>query len=316
MSKSTPLVSIGLPVYNGAAFLSRSLDSLLQQTQTNFELIISDNASMDETESICRAYAAKDRRVSYYRNESNIGLPANFNRVFHLSTGKYFQWATADDICQPGHLSRCVEVLERDATVVLAYTRAMFIDAEGTPIEMKDPGWNLMSQSAKARFRYVIFAGHWNNALLGVMRADALSKTRLLPTYPAGDFRLLGELSLLGKLCEVQDYLFYRRLHSGASSQTGKSLDTRLRYYWGHNGKFCLPYSSLILDHCFSVWHSKLTFSDKLSLMHALLVRARWGRRRIFEELKEASTTYLLRHQLGSTNGPSLSSPGPTGESK
>jgi glycosyltransferase involved in cell wall biosynthesis len=308
MSKSMPLVSIGLPVHNGGAFLSRSLDSLLGQTETDLEIIISDNASTDETESICRAYVAKDSRVSYCRNESNLGLPANFNRVFQLSTGRYFKWATADDICQPEYLRRCVDVLDRDATVVLAYPRSSFIDADSNPVEMKDPGWNLRSQSAKDRFRYIVFAGHWNNAGLGLIRASALSKTRLLPKYPAGDFRLLGELSLLGKFFEIPEYLFCRRLHSAASSQNGQSLDARLRYYWGHEGSFCLPYGSLILDHFLTVWHSNLAFSDKLSLTRSLFLCARWGRRHIFNELREACTTYVLPHWTKSTNGRPLTS--------
>src|SRR5215213_6401610 len=91
-------VSIGLPVYNGDRFLARSLDSLLAQTMPDFELIISDNASSDGTAEICRAYARRDRRIRCVRNEHNLGVYRNFNRVFQLSSGKYFKWAAADDV--------------------------------------------------------------------------------------------------------------------------------------------------------------------------------------------------------------------------
>src|SRR5665648_303497 len=96
VNQNVPLVSIGLPVYNGADFVRQSIDSLLSQTFTDFELIICDNASTDNTEQICQAYAAKDPRVHYYRNPRNLGAPGNYNRTVKLSKGKFFKWAAAD----------------------------------------------------------------------------------------------------------------------------------------------------------------------------------------------------------------------------
>src|SRR5262249_32985361 len=121
MNSRKPRVSIGLYVYNGARFLEDTLDSLLAQTYTDFELIISDNASTDRTEEICRTYAAKDQRVRYYRSKKNVGVGRNCNRVFELATGDYFKWATADDLCKPELVARCLELLENDRPVVLAY---------------------------------------------------------------------------------------------------------------------------------------------------------------------------------------------------
>jgi glycosyltransferase involved in cell wall biosynthesis len=83
VSNNKPRVSIGLPVYNGERFLKEALDSLLAQIYTDFELIISDNASTDQIESICRTYAASDRRIRYYRNKENVGAAHNFNRVLN-----------------------------------------------------------------------------------------------------------------------------------------------------------------------------------------------------------------------------------------
>ena len=96
-----PTVSIGMPVYNGVPFLNEALDSILAQTYRDFELVISDNASTDETESICRAYAASDPRIRYYRQQENLGAMPNFNRVCELSRGQYFKWAACDDVCSP-----------------------------------------------------------------------------------------------------------------------------------------------------------------------------------------------------------------------
>ncbi|MEO1673070.1 MAG: glycosyltransferase, partial [Cyanobacteria bacterium J06631_2] len=87
MNKNNPLVSIGMPVYNGANFIREALDSILSQTFDNFELVICDNASIDETEKICREYASKDSRIHYHRSQQNLGATWNFNRVFELASG-------------------------------------------------------------------------------------------------------------------------------------------------------------------------------------------------------------------------------------
>lgn len=96
-SGRTPTVSIGMPVYNGAEYIRETLDALLAQTFTDFELIISDNASTDETAEICREYAERDLRIVYIRQEGNIGARANFQLVLDKARGAYFMWAAADD---------------------------------------------------------------------------------------------------------------------------------------------------------------------------------------------------------------------------
>jgi len=114
-----PRVSIGLPVYNGENYLEEAIDSILAQTYKDFELIISDNASTDRTPDICQAYANKDPRIRYYRNEKNIGAAVNFNRVFELSSSEYFKWAAHDDIIAPDYISECIEILDNDDSIVL-----------------------------------------------------------------------------------------------------------------------------------------------------------------------------------------------------
>src|SRR4051794_35048945 len=104
-----PQVSIGLPVFNGERYLASALDCLINQDFDDFELIISDNASTDATESICRDYAEKDKRIRYFRNEANIGATQNYNRVFELASGEYFKWASHDDECHPSLIRRCLE---------------------------------------------------------------------------------------------------------------------------------------------------------------------------------------------------------------
>ena len=128
MTWNGPLVSIGLPVFNGDRFLRESIDSLLAQSFSDFELVISDNASTDDTSAICEEYERADSRIRYVRNKTNIGGFRNHNKVFELSTGKYFAWASHDDIRLPKYIESCVEVLERSRETILCYTKTTIID--------------------------------------------------------------------------------------------------------------------------------------------------------------------------------------------
>ena len=103
---STPRLSIGLPVYNGADYLAQSLDSLLGQTYEDFELILSSNASTDATDDICRAYAARDSRIRFFRQPTNIGAVPNHYFVFEQATGELFKWASGDDLYARDLLAR------------------------------------------------------------------------------------------------------------------------------------------------------------------------------------------------------------------
>ena len=114
---SRPRVSVGMRVYNGERFLRPAIESVLAQTDTDFELIISDNASTDATSEICRAYAARDPRIRYVRNATNIGAVRNFNRAFQLSTAEYYKLANADDVCAPTLMERCAAVLDTHPAV-------------------------------------------------------------------------------------------------------------------------------------------------------------------------------------------------------
>lgn len=98
MMKKKGFVSIGMPVYNGEKFIDAAIQSLLHQTHRNFELIISDNASTDTTETICRKYAVKDKRIKYFRQPQNFGAERNFKFVLDEAYGEYFMWASCDDI--------------------------------------------------------------------------------------------------------------------------------------------------------------------------------------------------------------------------
>jgi len=273
-----PRVSVGVPVRNGERFLVETLDSLLAQTFTDFELIISDNASTDKTEAICREFAAKDSRVRYYRSPQDVGLANNYNALFARAEGDYFKWAAADDIHEPEYLARCLEVLERDPSVVLAYGKTRFIDENGGPLSNTDPGFDLRSDAAPERLRYVIYAEHWVNAIFGLIRKEVLAKTSLLPSYPGADYALLGELAVRGKFFEVHEPLLLRRLHPAASSQNTSDPSWRVRFWTGGGGR-SMPFWSRSRDHWITIMRSGLTPLEKISLGGSL-VRSMVSRRR------------------------------------
>jgi glycosyltransferase involved in cell wall biosynthesis len=208
-------VSIGLPVYDGEKYLRQALDSLLAQSFEDFELIIADNASTDATQAICESYAARDQRIRYYRNDSNIGAAPNFNRVFDLATGPYFRWAAHDDICSPRVLEKCVEVLDRDASVVLSHPRAVAIDENGQVIdnymEKYDSLKNADSRVAQARFYDFTNRRHACFQVFGLIRTAALAETPRIGSYTGSDRVLLAELSLKGRIVEIAEPLYVRR---------------------------------------------------------------------------------------------------------
>lgn len=239
MSSATPRVSIAMPVYNGERFVRQSLDSLLAQTFTDFELVIVDNCSTDGTEAICREYLARDRRVRYVRNERNIGGPANFRRSFELCSAEYHKWSTADDYWDPTVVEKGVALLDADPDLVLAYPRTKVVNEHGDLIREFDDHLHLMDEAPSRRFRKVLDTSTLCHAHLGVLRRSAMLRTTLIGGELASDIRFLAELSLQGKFAVIPEYLFYRRFHQDASSWERENMDRQRAYYApGRNGAF------------------------------------------------------------------------------
>jgi glycosyltransferase involved in cell wall biosynthesis len=231
----SPLVTVGLPVYNSERYVRQSLDSLLAQTYPDFTLIISDNASTDGTEQICRQYAATDSRVRYFRNARNIGNPRNFNRVFKLASSltspKYLKWSTADDFWAPTFLERALEVMERDPAIALCYPQAWFVDSSGGNAQPFDDVLHLMQDDPYQRFRTLLERIQRAHQHLGLIRMSCLRNTHLLGTYVSSDITLLAELALHGKFFELPERLFFRRFHETSGSWKRGDASHDLKFY-------------------------------------------------------------------------------------
>src|SRR5437879_2557042 len=273
MTCTTPRVSIGVAVYNGERYLAEALDSLLAQTFEDFELTICDNASTDRTGEIGRDYAAQDTRVRYARNARNLGVMGNFRRAFELSRGQYFRWAAADDLSAPQSLARCVEVLDREPAVVLAYPKTRFIDEHGRVILDYDDRLHLQSPRPRERFRQVLERLGRCNAAYGLMRADVLKRARLFGDFLSSDVVFLAELSLYGTFWEVPEFLFYRRFHPGASSSMDR---VQLRTFWdpSHGRRIFLREWRHLLELVRAVARAPLEATEKLRAGRFLMLRA------------------------------------------
>lgn len=217
-SQNSPLVSIGVPVYNGERFLGKALDSILGQTYHSLEVIICDNASTDGTQRICEGYAARDKRIKYFRNPVNLGAARNYNLTVEKASGKYFKWAAHDDICAPTFIERCVTILENEPDVSLAYPKTMIIDADGKFMSNHEDEFNFREREPQQRWRRFCLAPLDCNAVFGVMRTDLLRSTACIGAYESSDRVLLGEFALLGEIAEVPERLFHRRYHEQIST--------------------------------------------------------------------------------------------------
>lgn len=226
MNGNNPRLSIGMPVFNGEKYIECALNSILDQTYKNFEIIISDNASTDRTQSICLDYKAQDNRIRYYCNEENLGAPANYNRVFCLSTGKYFKWAAHDDVLAPQYIEKCMNVLEHDPSIVLCHSKVGRINEDGDLVGNWDD-WtlgNIDSHKPHERFRDMISNRNTGLTFMGIIRSENLIKTPLHGDYIGADLNLTAELSLMGRMHEIQEHLFFRRDHKLAYSNIYNTL--------------------------------------------------------------------------------------------
>jgi len=211
---SGPTVSVGLPVFNGERYLEEAIWSILTQTYDDLELIIADNASTDTTQEICVRIAAQDPRIRYYRNESNLGAARNYNITLEHANGTYFKWFAHDDVCAPDFIRVCVEALEKDADIVLAYPTPIDIDENGDVIGPRDAGLHFDDPNPVQRFRDTMRKGHACLPVFGLTRTDVLRRTGQHGNYPSADRVLLSELALWGKLSEIPEELYLHREHA------------------------------------------------------------------------------------------------------
>jgi len=263
-----PLVSIGVPVFNGEKGLANALDSLLKQDYQNFEIIISDNGSTDSTQQICEEYVGKDFRVKYSRSEENKGSVWNFNRVYSLSSGKYFMWAAHDDSREPTFVSECVKMLEKNPDAVLCQVHtAMYIEGREDVLCVADLNSFEGEMRLVDRYRETL-KSFPATAIYGLYRSSAMGKTLLFQKSIATDLAFIQELSIYGEFVQVPKVLFsyYGREKWNTVHEDYKTFFGKEKKPWWY-----LPFVVLFFSHWKRVSCAAIPFMVKLRLWSVLI---------------------------------------------
>ncbi|MBN1464118.1 glycosyltransferase family 2 protein [candidate division KSB1 bacterium] len=278
MMNAHPLISVGMPVYNGERYLSQAIDSILAQSFADFTLIISDNASIDRTQAICQDYANRDSRIRYIRQPKNLGGPRNWNYLFSCSQSPYFKWASANDLCHPDFLSGCKKILDERHDVVLCYPRTKFIDENGQVSKEYQDVLDIQDENSTDRFIRLLMTMKLNNAESGLMRASALRKTALEGIHQGGDINLMAELILYGKFYELPEYYYYRRM-SPDSATLNKSKEEIRQFNNPNSGKIDLSTFKYHFAFFRAVHNASLQLSEKMRLYRFLTKEVYWSLR-------------------------------------
>lgn len=284
-----PLVSIGVPVYNGGSYLAGSLASLTGQGYRNLEIIISDNASTDGSGELCRELAARDPRVRYSRLPENIGGVANHNRVFELATGEFFMWASSDDLWAPAYVERCVAELQAHPDVVLVYTINARIDERGAAGAPIPPGPALDGDDVVERFARLTDIYRPIEPFYGLARRAALLRSARMTRHPGFDRILLAELGLHGKLRQIPEPLYSRRIHGQQSIRAFPSL--RSRYAWinpGRSQRWLWPHFEYARQFTLAALRSAPGTRARLGCLWHMLRWCSWHRHELWEDVTGA----------------------------
>lgn len=232
LSGTSPFVSIGMPVYNGANYIDKAIASILNQTYTNFELIISDNHSTDSTCIICEQASQGDSRIKVVRQERNTGAIANFQFVLHEAKGDLFMWAAHDDIWDPNWLSNAI----KSFTQGVAMVTSEIIGIDESDKVISRPLCFDYSGSKFIRTCKYFLAREWKgkaNAIYSLIRID-LAKGFRFPSEDKSygfDMHFVYYLLCKGKCVFVNGRALYKRVPNFGKSQVSPNQLTYLEVF-------------------------------------------------------------------------------------
>lgn len=272
-------VSIGLPVHNGQRYLSEALSAIQRQTYTDWDLIICDNASTDNTEEIARHAAHDDRRIKYHRNTVNKGAGPNFNLAFELADGQYFKWAAHDDICAPEYFEKTVRILDHRPDIALCTTRIMCIDENGNHGgEREENLQDAESPFPSVRFRRLASLSHGCFDIFGLIRREVLEQTPRISSFIGSDRALLTEIGLYGRFFRIPEILFYSREHKDRSLRAYRFRERNQWWDVKLRGKHPLPWNRLLLEYVQMLSRAPLTTDERIRCFSTLpgWVRRNW----------------------------------------
>ncbi len=213
MTSTGPLVSIGLPIFNAGDQTRRIIENVLAQEYVNFELIISDNASTDNTWNICLEYAAQDKRIRLFQNDFNMGSLYNFQHVFELATGEYFAWVAHDDSWETTYIEACVRKMEIEPQAVLCYTNQIHIHTDTGIHEQVIYTFDGTQATFGKRVKALLSPRLTPYSIIyGVFRREPIGHAFPIPSSSVPDIHFLIKASRLGTFVHVPQLLLTRTI--------------------------------------------------------------------------------------------------------
>lgn len=284
----TPLVSVGLPVYNGGKYLAEAIECILMQDFEDFELIISDNNSSDQTSEICDKYKKIDKRIRYVRLKKNIGMKLNFLNVLGLARAPYFMFATHDDLHEKAFMSKCIKVLQTDNSVSLVYPQTKLLNSNSEFLGIAKDHVKADQNNPVDRFRHLILELGICNMMLGMFRSHVLKTATSWGMSLFGDTLFLAEVTLSGKIIQIPEPLFIRRFTRDYNYKSPDERNAQLITEGDpnlFNQGFYLPYCRLTFAHLDLLNNAAFDNSCRDALMREVITcfKARYGNHMKYE---------------------------------
>jgi glycosyltransferase involved in cell wall biosynthesis len=290
-------ISVGMPVYNGELYLEEAIKSVLGQSFGDFTLYISDNASTDRTEEICRDYAAQDARIVYRRNRTNVGAAKNYNCLFAMATSPYFRWFNADDISTPDLHEKCLRTLDANPDAVLCCGNTQIIDEHGRITDTYRERLNLQQDRSEDRYLKFCELAGLTNAIYGLMRTSAVAETALMGSgsFAAGDTVFMAELVLYGKFIVIDEPLFFRRMHPQALSWDRQDEDRDRQFWAAESGKYVLPHWKRHFADFSAIWRAPIGVAATLRLWRHVARQMIWSRGKLWRDFTQLARKTAAR---------------------
>lgn len=255
-----PKVVALVPAWKASAFIAGTLDALAAQSCPNLEILISDDASPDETAAICERYAARDARFRVIRQPRNLGWTGNVNALLQEARGDYFLFAFHDDLMEPGYVERCVAALEANPRAIIAFSDMAAVNPNGSREEQSYAMLDGVADRSRRARLVARMQGFWWIPNRGVFRAPAARAIGGLRRHFAGEFSAdwpwLLRMSLLGDFVRIPERLVTKIFHQ-------RSLSLGWNYDLG-------PFSAVTLSAMGAVSRAEIPTREKLVLYGTL----------------------------------------------
>jgi glycosyltransferase involved in cell wall biosynthesis len=278
-----------MPVFNGGEHLVPALECILSQDLDDLEIIVSDNGSTDGTPEIIETYVKRDTRIRAFQHPKNIGAALNWRFVALQARGRYFKWASANDLFEPSLIGRCVGFLDTHPDYALCHSRTGFIDDRNQHGPIFDGDFAVVDEDPTARFQKVVAELRLCTPLqCGVVRTDVIRRYGYLGNYQGSDMVLVALIALAGKIALLPDVLYWRRWSEATATPLRTPLEQERMIRPDAKAPAIFVDARRHIGYFSGVFRAPLSARDRSRALYAATQHLYWRRRYILDELKEA----------------------------